>query len=1765
MIPILYSADEKDFSTQGLGLLSDIQKADVTEQRNAEYYLEFSVPVFSKMFKEIKLERLVKVDDHNSEDQLFRIKKIDTPSKGLCDVYAEHISRDIEGYTIKPEVNIAGPAQQALEIWRKNLVEKDKVKVFSDITTDTPTKRWFIDEMENPFFCLGGKEGSILQLYKGEYQFDNLTVKLLKSRGFNTGASITYGRNMSDMKQDESIEEIANSIYPFAWKEQESGESEKEREMIVLDPLYVDGPHIDKYAERRVMFVDFSDKKPKDKVALEKLAERYVKDNNVGAPKVGMDVSPILNGQIAKGLELEKFERVNLCDIVTVKYYQLGIDVQAKVNEVTYDVLAQKFSNYRLGDERRTLASSLGKIENSVSNVGKELGKVTGWAQQSADGKNTIFYGKDEPKANKVGDTWFKENPDGAATIHVWDGQTWKEVKTDYTEEFEQLDKELEEQKANIDESLKNAEQAIKDAGFSKEQSQQAIEKSEQAIKDANFSKGLSESTQKELIESNKEIEIAKQDADKAIKDAEQALNDLDNMEIGRSNLIMHSFGDNIKTLSSWNAGKLGLYTVDNEKSVRVESLDGEPIKKELGILINQNIEVKSGEKYQLSVDYQGFYGTSRLNYCYLIHDDGTQNQRLPFSEYIQPINIKTRQYSDIFEVENDGIVKVLLGVSPNISGFEQTRGFYISKWQLLKTNKKVLDWYPSEKDSQLEISRIDGELKSKATQKDLDIANKKLTEHETSIKQNAESIELKANTTDVDNINKKVDKNSASIKLNSDNIILKADKSQVDTINKTVQNQGTQINQNSEQIKLKAEKSYVDTKNSDLDKKLSSQINVQSDKITANSKTITEQGTKIGALELSSEKISSEITEINNQSVGSVNLVKNSKGEDETSLIRWTSDTKVEKLFTQGRDFIRIRTADGDFIKDKPISAYTAYKFYVEKGSNYEASFDFLGYYGSSILNHCFLYYGDDTPSQKIEFKKTGDGTGIKRLRSDIFSVKNSGNASLMIGIDKAPSIPSKGFYMSKWQVVETDKSVKDWSESPLDNIDRFSKIEQTIDGVQTTVSNKADKSQLTQLAGQITNVVKDVQGNSSMINQNKSQIQEVIKSTDGKFVEVNKTINGIQTTVEDKADKSQVTQLSGQITSVVKNNGVPNLVTNSSMINRDYTGWEISDGWYMSTITRDGNGYLSVNSTTDTLTRATNEYLEIRANSILSFSIESYIERNNGGKWYVAIAFYDDNKTYISEKQLDLTNTPLKTYKTFNLDGFTVPSNYRYTRVAILAKGDIWAYFGKPMLSQSDIAIPYRPSEVSQSQITQTKEMINLKVSKGDVVGQLNIDAGQTLIQNNKVVIDAKTTVIKGTSWMDGAIIKDATIGTAQIKNASITNAKIGSVDAGKLTTGTISTGDIKIASTLEMTGENGTLNGHYDFYEPVGETIRPRRFVGSWQLGRRLMRFVGETYDSETGRKSYTNTYFGQDQVKLRKYRGGDFDDISGRIDMSVYKEASISVIDEYSEIGNIKQEASIMGKGMQGRIIGAKSITSREYLLDGKQDLSKFLFIYPTNPMNPTADGGQAFRIRYYDDDGVTKVNQIGSTFIYNATGGGAYDVKISSNGNLKSSRGAYSATTLNASKPIARRRMARSVGSPNILPNVDGVDNLTPSMWIDEHRPKEAKKSSRMRRSVDAPRPMNNMFMTGYTVEDLVEAGLTNAVIYNKETGEPDGINLHGLMPYIFENIKMLKMDNEILRNRIAQLEEDIATIESGSDHSSDNYEDEEDYDPELGM
>lgn len=470
--PILYAANATNFFNLGLGVLNDAYSCLVHEKRNGAFYLEMEYPVEGALFKELQNNRLIKADaGHELTDQRFKIKKITKPIDGKVKVYAEHISYKAAELALKPHVNIRNAtAQQALQQWQNNFIDDDKPFTLSSNITTVNSTSWSIREVENPRQALGGVQGSILDVWGGEYKFDNYHISLFRERGVRANALIAYGRNITDFEQEEDITSVYTSVYPYAVYTDEDGV-----EHLVTIPEYiVDSEHVDKYPNRMVLPIDFTAEFGSEETPtvqrLRSMAQSYIESNEIGIPKVSIrlthvDLSKTLDYKQYKGLE-----KVNLCDNVLVKFLKLGVDTTAKVIGIIWNVLLERYEELEIGESRSSLSSRLNAIDQEARQARKEAIDARNFSSVAANGINMVFFGPDEPTATKVGDRWFEEN--GEYTIsRVWDGVIWRVIHdpriTDSNKRaIEAHQQDIQSAQSSADTANQQINDAITSAGF---------------------------------------------------------------------------------------------------------------------------------------------------------------------------------------------------------------------------------------------------------------------------------------------------------------------------------------------------------------------------------------------------------------------------------------------------------------------------------------------------------------------------------------------------------------------------------------------------------------------------------------------------------------------------------------------------------------------------------------------------------------------------------------------------------------------------------------------------------------------------------------------------------------------------------------------------------------------------------------------------------------------------------------------------------------------------------------------------------------------------------------------------------------------------------------------------------------------------------------------------------------------------------------------------------------------------------------------------
>ena len=482
MRPILYNANETAFETYGLGEI-DATKAQVTRERNGNYTLYIEYPASGPLAGTFKNDMRIKSDAGlRTKNQTFFISRISKDSTGILKIYAKHISHLTEKMAIRNNTNATGTAQAALSIWASNCLGGIRFDVWSDIELSSKTS-WNIADFKTARDALGGVSGSILDVWGGEYEFDNTTIRLHKQLGRKSPIVLEYGRNILHAEDDQDIENAYTSVYPYATytpENQGAGDATGSTQQVTVElpEKYVDGPYIGLYNERRVLIVDFSSNFKEKEVPtvdkLRKLAKDYAINNRLGLPKINtkieyVDLSKTLDYKLTQILE-----EAELCDIVPIYYPEIGLTSEdAKLTTIVYDVLLEQNDSVEVGvigdGFKSSMTSNLsGKIDDLASNQQRLVNTLPDYLL-NAQG-NKVWYNRPDNNEHKVGDIWFEKN--GLYDrMYVWNGSQW-EKRID-TEDIDRVKKEVDKQISDAQTSTNQAiaqanakaEEALKKAG----------------------------------------------------------------------------------------------------------------------------------------------------------------------------------------------------------------------------------------------------------------------------------------------------------------------------------------------------------------------------------------------------------------------------------------------------------------------------------------------------------------------------------------------------------------------------------------------------------------------------------------------------------------------------------------------------------------------------------------------------------------------------------------------------------------------------------------------------------------------------------------------------------------------------------------------------------------------------------------------------------------------------------------------------------------------------------------------------------------------------------------------------------------------------------------------------------------------------------------------------------------------------------------------------------------------------------------------------
>lgn len=367
--PRLYPPTAAAWDTNGLGALSDCISCVVEETLNGPFELEMQYRLNGLHYADITLRSIIMAKPNpTARPQPFRVYKISRPINGVVTINAQHLSYDLSGIVIEP-FNAPSLAS-ALEGMKTNAVTENP---FEYETDKTVISDFVVSYPSSARSLVAGQRGSLLDTYGGELEFDRYQVKIWAHRGKDNGVTIRYGKNMTDVNQEEDGSGVYTGVYPY-WYSEEEGSAD-------LGSSYV--PVEGEFDFTRILLLDLTEEfenKPTAEELTQK-AQEYISNHDPGVPTISTTVSWYQSKDFV--------ENVNLGDVVGVYFSRLGISAKAKIVKTRYNALQNRYESVDIGSVRSSIAGTIVSMDQGVSSVTQytvtETRRITKELEMTAD------------------------------------------------------------------------------------------------------------------------------------------------------------------------------------------------------------------------------------------------------------------------------------------------------------------------------------------------------------------------------------------------------------------------------------------------------------------------------------------------------------------------------------------------------------------------------------------------------------------------------------------------------------------------------------------------------------------------------------------------------------------------------------------------------------------------------------------------------------------------------------------------------------------------------------------------------------------------------------------------------------------------------------------------------------------------------------------------------------------------------------------------------------------------------------------------------------------------------------------------------------------------------------------------------------------------------------------------------------------------------------------------------------------------------------
>ena len=320
---------------------------EIVQEGNSKYQLSFKFPTNNPLWEELVEETLLLADDLHGEQEfiIFEVEK----HHAYITVYANQVATLLNNYSIT-ELSVNNASGDRVMRSLVSSIIREHPFTFSSDIANTHSLNLKNVTVANALFK---DKHSIVGQWGGDLIRDKYDIRLLSNGGSNKEALFMYKKNLKSYQQKKSIKDLRTRIH-FTKTINSQKEGEKDKVIAVT----VDSPLIGKYKNIYEGNLDVSDQDVTDEATLRKYGENYFKTTLCDVIEENIEINVVGTPD----------EPVGIFDTVTIFHEKFNLDVKKKITKYTYSPMGRRLKTIGFGKIQSNLGTALASmVDNAVS------------------------------------------------------------------------------------------------------------------------------------------------------------------------------------------------------------------------------------------------------------------------------------------------------------------------------------------------------------------------------------------------------------------------------------------------------------------------------------------------------------------------------------------------------------------------------------------------------------------------------------------------------------------------------------------------------------------------------------------------------------------------------------------------------------------------------------------------------------------------------------------------------------------------------------------------------------------------------------------------------------------------------------------------------------------------------------------------------------------------------------------------------------------------------------------------------------------------------------------------------------------------------------------------------------------------------------------------------------------------------------------------------------------------------------------------------